>query len=349
MSKIRVAIRADGGTNIGMGHIMRCLALGLELKNLGHEVNFITIEDRQVEQVIINQDLNVIAISKPKNQLEELKTIKKIIKNNDINIVITDSYKIDQSYLVELREEATLLVSIDDLNSWVWPSDIVINGNLYATNLKYTSLDEKSRFLLGGEYTLLREEFQNVPECKIKPNIKQVLVTVGGSDVLNLTPLIIKGLQRVPAEFQIITVIGPNFNNVEEIKSVASACTGKQVVLKTEVNNMRELMLGSDLAISSGGSTLYELATTGTPGVVLLQAENQILAAEKMAQEGTVINLGMGSLVSPGVITDAVTKLLSPQLRTTMAIKGQRLIDGLGAKRCAQFIHGQYFKKRSGY
>lgn len=333
-----IAIRADGGHGIGLGHVMRCLALGLELKALGHQVFFISVRGIQVEQLITGYGLRVIAISEPQSLSEEIELISQVIKDNDCNIVITDSYKLNQDYLIKLKEKTGLLISIDDLNNWAWPADVVINGNLNAKDLNYRSLDEGTSFFLGGQYTLLRSEFYNVPARKTRQKIKQVLVTVGGSDVLQLTPKILRALQEVPGEFEVVTVIGPGFDNYAEIKSIAAESTGKEVVIKTEVKNMSELMQNCDLAISSGGSTLYELAVTGTPAVVLLQADNQVLVAEKMAREGTIVNLGMGDRVFPDDVSAAVSKLMLPEVRADMAAKGQQLIDGLGAKRCAQVI-----------
>ena len=50
-------------------------------------------------------------------------------------------------------------------------------------------------------------------------------------------------------------------------------------------------MINSDIAISSGGSTLYELAVTKTPALVMLQAKNQVRVAEKLDGK-SLINLG---------------------------------------------------------
>ena len=38
----RIAIRADGGGEIGLGHVMRCAALAAALDRMGHRPLFIT-------------------------------------------------------------------------------------------------------------------------------------------------------------------------------------------------------------------------------------------------------------------------------------------------------------------
>ena len=49
-------------------------------------------------------------------------------------------------------------------------------------------------FLLGPKYTLMREEFQDLSRTNINKDVKSLLITVGGSDELNLMPKIIKAV-----------------------------------------------------------------------------------------------------------------------------------------------------------
>ena len=52
----------------------------------------------------------------------------------------------------------------------------------------------KLNFLLGPKYTLMREEFQDLSRTNINKDVKSLLITVGGSDELNLMPKIIKAV-----------------------------------------------------------------------------------------------------------------------------------------------------------
>lgn len=338
---LKVAFRTHGGSKIGMGHLMRCLALANAFPD-DILISFITESDEMGLRVIKESGYKVFSFSTNSVQ-EELNFLKEIIKNN-IDILITDSYKIDQEYLKELKNVVKRLVSIHDFTPFPFPSDLVINGNVYAPDLEYESYSGDTKFLLGTRYLLMRDEFIGLSGRIVNKEVKNILITVGGGDHLNLTPRIITSLDRLKesslnvGNLHIDIVIGPAFNNTSSIiKSLRK--TNIEMSLHFNVNKISNLMLKSDLAVSAGGSTLYELAATGTPAVALLQANNQIQAAEVMAEKGMIINLGIGDQVSSETIAKSITELINNyELRKKMSRAGQKLVDGKGAMRCVEEI-----------
>ena len=73
------------------------------------------------------------------------------------------------------------------------------------------------------------------------------------------------------------------------------------------------MVLQNNLAVSAGGSTLYdlyELAVTGTPAIALIQADNQKLVAEAMEEKDIINNLGFGNQVQIKEITKHIKKLI---------------------------------------
>lgn len=298
-----VALRVDGGKDIGMGHIMRTMALANDLKK-NEEVKrvfYITKNKQSAVNKLKENEFEVITIDKDLTYEKEIEKVKEIIKREEVNKLITDSYDIGQNYLIEMRKVVDKLVTIHDYAPFAFPSHVVINGNAYAEDLDYDSLYGDTEFLLGTDYLLLREEFRNLPEIEVRDRVQNILVTVGGYDLRNLTPKIIEALDSIDFDemedqyidkenLYIDVVIGPSFDNVEEIIAEVQK-SSLDISLNFNVRKMSNLMLKSDIAISSGGSTLYELAVTKTPALVLLQAENQVRVAEKLDSE-SIINLG---------------------------------------------------------
>jgi len=298
-----IALRVDGGKNIGMGHIMRTMALANDLKkdNEVDRVFYITKNESSAVNKLRENDFEVITIDEDSSYNEEIEEVKKIIKKEKVNKLITDSYKIDQNYLIEMRKVVDKLVTIHDYAPFAFPSHVVINGNAYAEDLDYESLYGDTEFRLGTDYLLLREEFRNLPEIEVRDKVQNILVTVGGYDTRNLTPKIIKALNSIDFDeiddqyidnenLHIDVVIGPSFDNVDQIVAEVEK-SSLDISLNFNVKKMSKLMLKSDIAISSGGSTLYELAVTKTPALVMLQAENQVRVAEKLDGK-SVVNLG---------------------------------------------------------
>jgi len=94
---------------------------------------------------------------------------------------------------------------------------------------------------------------------------------------------------------------------------------------------MPELMEWADIAISSGGSTSWELAFMGLPAFVICFAENQIKAMDSLHNYGSVINLGWYSAIKKEQLLIQMNNLLQDELlRRKMSKLGKDLIDGMG-------------------
>ena len=336
--KIRIAFRVDASSDIGFGHLMRTMALANGFPS-DVDIIFITKDFSEVIKMLKNKQFDIIEIPNNNEYKKEIELVKEIIEENNIDILVTDSYDIDQKYLTEIKKVVDRLVSIHDYAPFAFPSDIVINGNIYAPELDYKSLYGDTEFLLGTDYTLMREEFQGLPDKEINEEVENILVTVGGSDILNLTPKIIKAINRLDKEgLTIDVVIGAGFDNMPAIiKEVERSI--HEIRLHFNVNRMSELMIDSDMAISAGGSTLYELAAAGVPAIVMLQAENQKLVTEAMADESCIVNLGFGDEIYCDDLTDETEGLIGDfGARKMMSKVGQRLVDGKGVVRVSKNI-----------
>ena len=346
---MKIAIRADGNANIGLGHIQRCLTLSSQLKKKGAKVIFVVKEDKIVKEKVKQEGFEVIELEHNLNLDKDLRYIVKTIKENKIDILITDSYEFDEKYLIEVKKNVALLVSIDDLAEIAFPSDILINQNIYAKELSYRSLTAKTEFLLGPEYALLKEEFiqsnSRTFQCakrRMNEKVKNILITLGGSDIFNLTPKILHILCKIKEDFKITVVVGPFFNNISRIKEISSK-TDKGVKFIYNSPQMAKLMFEAGLVITGGGSTLHELAATGTPACAFCLADNQERNIKGMERYGAIINLGWWNEFKEERVCNEVMRLLkTPYLREEMSKKGQELVDGRGVERVIKSIFEEY-------
>jgi len=335
---MNIAIRADGGQSIGMGHIMRCIALAQALQDKGCNIYFIAQPNDAVLNAIETylNDARYIGIEKYNDLFEELDQIKDVASRYGIDALVVDHYKAGQNYLVEAKKEFVKLISIDDLNPFAFPSDIVINGNIYAPKLNYRSLCGNTKFLLGPRYIPMRKEFQNLPKRYVKDKVERILVTIGGSDAMGLTDKIVHVLDCLD-KITIDVIMGAASRKNQTLEALSKEFSN--IHLYSNVNNIVDLMIKADIAVSAAGSTLYELAACGVPTIALVQADNQVLNANAMEEEGCAINLGWGNKISDDQMFAAVAKLINDKSkRQCMATKGQMLVDGFGAVRCAEAI-----------
>jgi len=336
-----ILFHADSRPDAGMGHVMRCLALARELNM---PASFLCWPNEAVLKLVKQAGFLFFPLQDEKGLYEQ-------VKNLSPAAVVVDSYRVSSAELAPVKREVPLLIVIDDLNDRYLPADLLINGNITARNLGY--IPDK-RLLLGPEYVLLREEFRNCPPKKIVERARKLMVTVGGSDPLDLMLPVLNELSGL--DLHIKAVIGPHFKSGERLKSIAKRQKSFFTASIELVENpdMADLMHWADMAVSAGGSTLYELCATGTPAVVLAIADNQVSAARALDKQGCVWYLGFHDEVlgygveafrgikkesPPKSLTQAVKTLAQDYFRRAeMSRRGQALVDGLGTKRCAAVI-----------
>ena len=320
---MKVYILTEGGSNIGFGHITRMLSIYQAFKLKGIS-----------SKLIINGDTSLLSLVKETNfeifnWVKDRKKLVEEIKNADIAII--DSYLADITLYNEVSKIVEIPVYYDDNNRIEYPCGIVINGNIYAKDLNFPK-KECIEYLLGLEYLPLRKEFWYIPEKKIKEKIENIMVTFGGDDVRNMTPKILKVLSKhFPTKKKKI-IIGKGFNNIKEIENIADKNT--ELIYYPDTEKIKQIMLNSDLAISAGGQTLYELARIGVPTIAISVAENQ--------------NNNIKSLIKINFLTESITwsdkyldkkileqieKLKNKAIRKKISKLGRLLVDGKGSIR----------------
>ncbi len=313
-------IRADGNSRIGMGHITRCIALADELKKYG-DVEFIS---RKLPVKIPFKVHKLVADGYD----DDIKFTRSVLRRLSPDVVIVDHHDLGQDYLDSISAFTDLLVTIDDLKRGIC-SDIVVNVNLFSLKMKYAC--KGGKILLGPKYALIKKIN---PRKYVRPEAKKILVSMGGADVLNLTPKVIEALKCVD-NIHVTVVIGPAFENEKDILEAVSN-DGKFTIRRT--NDLPELMIENDLAVCGGGTTLYEIAATGTPAIIVCQAENQIINARELDGK-TLINLGMGSNADKNKIVSSVESLLGDyEARRKLCANGRKLVDCRGAERVRNII-----------
>ena len=101
---------------------------------------------------------------------------------------------------------------------------------------------------------------------------------------------------------------------------------------------MKQDMLKSDIAIASGGQTLYELANVGLPAIAIILIDNQVEDTVGWAQKGFLYNAGWWNKKQlENNIINYLKKLMDYSMRKSMGEIGQLFVDGKGANRIVEF------------
>lgn len=309
---MKIIFRVDGGEGIGLGHIMRTLVLAKQLKNQ-HDVKYVCLNVTEyikgIEK-IKNENIEVITICK-ENELEE-------IKWNDADVIVIDKYNIDIKYLLQLKSNFKVVCFDDNATLQYYPVDMIINQNVYGKEVKYDCL-KNTKLLLGSNYTMLREEFRNNMPIKIKESIKDLFITVGGSDDFNITEKIINQLKDL--SFNLHIIVGSAFKFKKTLQEYKSSS-----ILLYENINMSEIMKKCDVAISTCGSTIYELSFLGVPTLGIIIADNQIRCGEHMNKIGAIKLSELENLKEDILNLDYNKRLKMSKIQ-------HNLVDGKGSSR----------------
>jgi len=324
-----IGVRTHGGPTVGLGHVRRCLALASALQRLHASVLFIVSDDANTLSLIERHSFE--HVSTDASHREPDATLQ-IVRERNVAALITDSYDIDRPYLAAVQPYVKPLVVLDDMADRSLPADMVVNAAIGAETLPYADLTH-ARLLLGSRYCLLREEFAHEPDRSIRPDVRRVLITIGGSDPSNLTSCLMHWVRQVLPCTQLDVVVGPFFNQPLEVADI-------QAMLHHGPHNMRDLMLACDLAICSGGQTSLELAATGTPAVAIQAAENQTHNLMGLSRAGVLRLAGRSDDVDleNRVKVELETLAHDAPRRAALSARGRALIDGCGADRVAQAI-----------
>jgi spore coat polysaccharide biosynthesis predicted glycosyltransferase SpsG len=329
---MHTAIRADGGPDIGYGHLFRSSSLAEEFLTRGHTVTVVTTTLQPAQDVFPDAIRTVRLPSRgdPEPFLEWLDTAT-------IDFVFTDAYPVDTVYQQAIRDLVPLAVLQDDARHAIC-ADLFTNGNLYAPDLDYEFVGKKPTTCLGTDYVLLRREIReragDEPPWREQP--ERALVMMGGSDIANLMPTAVQAFDGF--DIHVDAIVGSGFSDAQEQSiRVAAEEVSANVSVARDPPNLVNRMFQADFAVSTSSSTTYELLALGTPIISIPVADNQepIAAALQKRDIATVVNRTNGQQPFQTGIEEYMT---DPKRRYERQQRGRELVDGKGAKRTTESI-----------
>ncbi len=325
---MKIFIITEGGTNKGFGHIVRCTSLYEAFLEKGMKPVFIVNGDESVRGLLENKDHKIF------NWLEEYEVLAGLIKNADIAII--DSYLAGSDFYKKISDITKLSAYIDDDNRLNYPGGIVINGSISAKKLNYPEKDNII-YLIGPQYIMLRKVFWNLPEKKIRKKLRSVMITPGGDDIRNITPEILKLINENYLDIIKKVIIGKGFRNMDDIRLNADIKT--ELIYYPDAEGMKKVMMESDIAISAGGQTLYELAISGVPVIAIGIADNQLNNLKSWQENGFIEYAGwwQDENLFAGLLK-GIEKLEDIDTRKKKSKIGKNFIDSKGAVRIAEYI-----------
>lgn len=279
-------IRVDGNSEVGFGHLRRAKTLAAKLCSFTN-----------VKMTGLSPDARRVLGDRETNA-------------EDARIVIFDSpYSIDNQ-LLEAKERGQITVALDyfgdvapDINISVYP-----HKEVRANKAAY----------IGFEYLLIREDIVAYGRRPFLNQANQVMVCIGGGDLLQQGRLA-AGLLHDKG-FDVTLIQGPFASNM-------SASSGYKTFVNPE--NYAQLFSECNWAVTNGGGCLFEALCLGMPTFVLPQTAAEMKIAQFVEQKGAVLGVGL----------DHLRAFTLAELQCVVEA-GAGLVDGRGAERISEIIRG---------
>ena len=293
-----------GNSTVGLGHVYNTLLIANDILN--HQITFLVDKESEMAFSAIKAKNYPVLMQKSENIIDDIKKIAP-------NIIINDRLDTNAAYIKELKSQDFKVINFEDLGKGCEYADSVINAI-------YPEKNALPNHYFGQEYFILRDEFILSDEKNVISEVKNILITFGGVDPNNYTEKVVRTINEYCNRENIaITVIaGFGYTNYDSIKSY------ENVIIKRNISNISDYMLQADLIFTSAGRTVYEVASIGTPAVVLAQNEREMTHFFASAEYG-FSNLGLGFEVSDD-------ELMIEFLRLVNSFESRKQMSGLMKK-----------------
>ncbi len=298
----KIVFRTVGKMQLGMGHVYRCLTLAYKLT--GHEILFVA--DAKSDLGIARIREANFPIKKVENEAE----FESLLSEIKPDILINDILDTTEEYMTMVIKHCKRVINFEDVGSGAKYADCVINA-------LYEKGEKLHNEYYGSKYFCIRDEFLEEHPKEFSETVENILVIFGGADPSDLTGRlydICKVLHEKHPQINFHFLLGFAYPHKDKIVTDEE----NKIYVHNDVKRVSAYMNKMDLAITSQGRTVYELASMGVPAIVMAQNEREAEHVFAGIQNG-FINLGIGSEQDALTIISTIRWLIqTPKVRQEM-------------------------------
>lgn len=337
MKDKKIIIRADGNAKIGAGHLMRCMTIADAIADKSI-VGFVCADE---DSAALTREMGyetAVLHTDYKEMESEVPFWEKILGGAEPKVILVDSYYVTNGYLANLAKYGKVVL-LDDMAKTPWNVQALINYNAFATDEMYEILNSpyEAKVYTGGRYIPIRKQFCD-RGYEVRKNAEHVLITTGGGDQDNIAGQILNQILSEKCEYHVVTgQFNPHYETL-----LGMAKQYPNIHIYHNVKNMAQLMEQCDLAVTAGGTTIYELSAIGVPFVCFSYAENQEKLTEYIGRE-SIAGYGGAFHKNKSETLEEIGKQISLlvedyELRLQYSCREKTLVDGQGAARIAEIL-----------
>lgn len=341
MRTLRVGLRCDAGARRGVGHLIRCLALGEEfLARDAHVTLLGSVADVDwAARQLANQGI-------PRHPGPHTpRELVAVARKHQLDVLVLDSYELDPACAGALGAAGIRTLAVVDGDTRGQDADLYLDQNLGASRHAAAH-----RLLAGTNYALLRREILDRRPAAPRPPTPtarpRVLAFFGGTDAFGAAPPLARLLLATGQPLDLTVVVARDSIGAE----LATLRPAPQQTVRTvpPTDTLPNLIAAADLVVSAAGTSTWELCCLGAPAALVCVVDNQHDSYHRVVREGVAAGLGeLTELTATGPAgnsarTNAVRtlrKLLaSAEHRAELAARAWAMVDGRGRARVADAV-----------
>jgi CMP-N-acetylneuraminic acid synthetase/spore coat polysaccharide biosynthesis predicted glycosyltransferase SpsG len=302
LTRGKILFRVEANQSLGMGHLYRCLAVAYELSR--HEILFLASDSSPlVEQVVSQTPFNIVLFSDKSGAASEIQTFEP-------DLIFIDFLDTDVETISEIRESrpSARIVTFENEGSGAHLCDLGVY------DLTKPPKHPPLQVIVGPEKAILGppfELFRSLAESNQRP--QQLLLTFGGTDPSGLTEKVLNALGSIRFTGQVTVVLGLGSRDPDVGRPSFA------IEIHRNVTNMALLMGRHQLAISSMGRTIFELAAAGVPTLAFSQNPKEERHVHVGKVTGSVFG-GSGYKISPIQMAAVIQEFISDDKGNQMRI-----------------------------
>ena len=251
-----IVFRVIGSQQIGMGHVYRALSLAHALTK--HRVVFATNKESAITVRRLVGDEYRVEVSAAEEAVENIISLQP-------NLVVNDILDTEVTEVAPFQSNGIRVVNFEDLGPGARVANVTIN-ELYDE-----PRSSGSNIRWGNSYFFMRDEFLDAKPRQYSNDVRCLLLAFGGTDQHNLSSKILRTVYEecLAWKIQITIVTGPGYSRYSSLQKQVSSMRNASLTHATGV--ISKIMEQADLAITSNGRTVYEMAHMNIPALVIPQ------------------------------------------------------------------------------
>lgn len=336
---MRIFFRVDGNSEIGVGHIRRCVVIAQQVVAKGGDAVFLVrCDDPSFLATQLPDRFETYSIPWGISPEDDSRLVIDLCKRKNLDCGVIDHYRLP------VDSQKLLIESKIPWMQFVTPSlDTPIGADLLHEARPGASLGDypESRFLKsqfeylsGPDYSLISSEIASLRGRCPWSQRHSSLLTFGGGNDKGVSLQVIDQLEAINYPGELVVLTGSSNPNLEKLKV---RCAGdSNLHLMIDNWSPAKVMSEARVAFCAGGTTLYELACLGVPAMIITIADNQVQQAMSWKEFGLGEHLGsLDDGFEIGRILDSSNKQKS---FSEISKNASELIDGRGAVRTAECL-----------